>query len=207
MARQQGQLSEATDKLAISSGLSTDELRDMAREVSGYGDSLKDIIGVMQLGSESGLRSGESLKAYAGFWDMVGDASGEAEGMLAKGANALEAFGIGAENSADAGDAFGFMLNETKYSLEEFLTTAGRVAGPLEKFKMSADQLAVMLDKLEERGIRGKKAISMINDAAGESKNIAELERNLGMLPGTLENAATATEGYAGKIGGDGKSP
>jgi len=200
MARQQGQLSEATDKLSISSGLTADELRDIAREVSGYGDSLKDTIAIMQLGSESGLRSGEALKEYAGFWDMVSDASGEAGDVLAKGANALEAFGIGAENSADAGDAFGFMLNETKYSMEEFMTTTGRVAGSLEKFHLNVDQLAVILDKLEERGIRGKKAISMINDAAGESKNIAELEKNLGLLPGTLDNASAATEGYSEKL-------
>jgi hypothetical protein len=196
LARQQNALSEATDKLSIASGLSSSDLRNMVTDVTGYGDSIKEVVNTMQLGAEQGLKSKQALMEYASYLDMVGDAAGENSDAIADSMIALEAYGISAENVTDTQGAFGYMLNKTTYGVGQFLDTAKKAAPALDKFDLSVDQLAIMLDLLEEKGYDGKQALKLINDAAGESSNITELTKNLGLVPGALNNASAATAPY-----------
>lgn len=195
MARQQGQLSTATDKLSVTTKLQASEINEVARQVAGAGDSIKETLEVMNLGGEQGLKSKDALKEYASFWDTVGDASGEASADLADAAVSLEQFGISAENVTDAGDAFAFMLTETTYSIGEFLDMCKKTGPSVEKFDLDINDMAILLDSLEEKGLTGKQAISAINDAAANSTNLQQFIANIERATGAEVNFSRSTDG------------
>ena len=201
LARKQGELAEQTSKVSIATGLTEQELNELARSVAGAGDSIGETLTVMQTGAEQGLKSAEALEEYASYWDLVGDASGENSEALAAAAVSLESFGISAENISDSADAFGYVLNNTTLSLGEFEGICSRVGPSVSDLGLSIDDMAIIMDSLEERGITGKKAISAITDAAKAADgDINKFASALGISTTALSTAEQATDGYAMKL-------
>ena len=201
LARKQGELAEQTSKVSIATGLTEQELNELARSVAGAGDSIGETLTVMQTGAEQGLKSAEALEEYASYWDLVGDASGENSEALAAAAVSLESFGISAENISDSADAFGYILNNTTLSLGEFEGICSRVGPSVSDLGLSIDDMAIIMDSLEERGITGKKAISAITDAAKAADgDINKFASALGISTTALNTAEQATDGYATKL-------
>lgn len=167
-------------------------------DVAGAGDSIEETIRIMERGAQQGLRNADALKTYASFWDTVGDATGEAGDQLADAAVALEAFGISAENVTDAQGAFGYVLTNTTTSLSEFLNVCQRTAPDVENLGLSVDDMAVIVDSLEERGITGRKAITAISEAAKEADgDVDKFAKTLGLSREELERAEVKTKDYS----------
>jgi hypothetical protein len=201
MARKVGELNEATDKLSTISGVTSTELNEIARSVAGAGDSIGEVLDVMTSGAKQGLESGQALEQYAAFWDLVGDAAGENSAALADASVSLAGFGITAENVGDSAGAFGYILNETSLSISEFLGICAKAGPEVEGLGLSVDDMAIILDSLEARGITGRKAISAISEAAELANgDVAAFEQALGLTTGTLATAEQATGTYTTKL-------
>jgi len=200
LARQQAELSRQTSQAAITTGLTSAEVNQLARDVADASTSIKEALDLISLAGKEGLKSGEEIKAYAEFWDMVGDASGEAAEELAGASDGLEHFGISAKNSSEAADAFGHILNNTKTSISEFLGIANKVGPSLDKFDLSINDLALMVDQLEEAGYTGKQAIKAINEAAAGAGSFEAFVSNLEKATGAQIDFNRSLSGSAEKL-------
>lgn len=166
LARAQAPLTEQSRKLAAATGLTEDEIRNMAKSAAGAGDPLDEVIGVMELGRQQGLMSAKQLEDYASFWDMVGDATGESAVALANSGTALRVMGVGANEGEKALNALGFMSRETTTSTGDFLNMLSRVGPDLSDMGMSIDDTAAVLGILErEMGLTGRVARTELNSA------------------------------------------
>src|SRR5690554_5006084 len=128
-ARKQLGVTEQLEKTGAALGIESDELRDLAISISNVTFPLEDAVSLMAIGQQQGLETAEQLGEFATFWDMVGDASGEAGPELGKASIALRAVGIEAGNDKEALSALGFITEKTTGSVGDFLTFLERT-GP-----------------------------------------------------------------------------
>ena len=80
LARKNNELLKETQQISIATGLSSKEINQLARDVAGAGDTIGETLDLIKLAGKEGLQSGEAIKKYAEYWDMVGDASYEVVG-------------------------------------------------------------------------------------------------------------------------------
>lgn len=199
-ARMQAPLIESTNKLATVTGLQAAAIKEIALATANAGLPIKETLKIMEEGASQGLKSGEALKTYATFWDTVGDAAGENSAELANSSVSLASFGISAENASDAAGAYGYILSETSLSISEFNNICARAGPSLSRLGLSIDQVAVIVDKLEEKGVTGRKAITAITDAAKDSTSLDELYGKLGITATGMDTAGASADVYAGKL-------
>jgi hypothetical protein len=137
LAQKQAGLTESSRKLANATQFSEGEIRTMASSLSNATFPLESVLGLMELGAQQGLESAEALKAYAGFWDTVGDATGLSAEALAKSGAALAAVGVEVGNESELLGAFGLISQESTQSVQDFLDGISRMAPEMSAMGLS----------------------------------------------------------------------
>jgi len=168
-ARKQAPLTEQTQRLSNALGMTTKEVRDLALSMSDVTFPIGEVLELMEIGRQRGITSAAALKEYAEFWDMVGDATGEASDKLAQSAVALEHAGISAENQAEALAALGYIQQETTAGVDEFLRFVGRVGSELQGNTPHIDEMAAALGALEDQGYEARLAQRELQSALRET--------------------------------------
>ena len=159
LARKQAPLLEATKKLANQTGMTEKEIRGMATSLSNATFPLEDALGLMELGSQQGLKGAAALKEYANFWDTVGDATGLTSTELAKSAAALKAVGIEAGQETKLLKAFGLVTQKSTGNVGDFLGFVEKLAPEMKALGLSVDEAAVIMTTMEnELGLTAKVA-------------------------------------------------
>jgi len=205
-ARSQQELIETSDRLAYSTGIQQDVIRDMAVEMSDATFSIEDAYGLMELGRRQGIESAEQLQEYAQFWDMVGDATGENAVQLAKSSVALRALGIEAGEEEEALGAFGFITQETTGSVSDFLTFIERTGPELREMGMDIDEAAAVTGALErELGLTARMARQefrkAVNEAEGDTGELLEVlgltEKQMADYTGQIQESSGVVKDLA----------
>lgn len=183
LGRQQAELSVGTQNLAAATGIQAGKMRSIIESTADVGFSIEDVISVMKIGREEGLKSADSLKAYADYWDMVAKASGESSADLAQASVALNAVGIEAGEEGQATNAFGFVLRETTLTVKSFMDFIGKSGVKLKTMGLDVNDTAALLKALTDHfGISGRQAKLIlgkgIDDANG---SFTKLLSNLGL--------------------------
>jgi phage-related protein len=188
--------------MAAALGVTEGEVRDLAISVAGAGDPLNEVIRLMELGRQQGIESAEGLKAYAGFWDTVGDATGESAAVLAEAGTALRVMGIAAGEEGEALGALGFVQRETTGTVGEFLQMLQRVGPDLNNMGMSIDDTAAILGVLErEMGLTGRVARTELTQAIGAAEgDMNKLLETLGVTTEQFEAYRTKVSESSGVI-------
>ena len=195
LARAQQDTTFSIDKLAIRTGESADTLRSWGGEISGANDNLGEMVQLMDLGNRRGLEGKQALQDYAGFWDTIGDATGESSTQLAAAGVALAAVGIEAGHEKEAMAALGYVTNNTTSSASDFLQFLGKAGPGLRSMKMDVNDSAAVLGILQnEFGMTGRTAIAQFNSAVNSSDgDMSKLLSTLGISSSTLDT-------YRGKV-------
>jgi hypothetical protein len=152
-------------RVAYISGLSEDAIKKLTMASRDAGYSFDNDMQLFTKAAQEGLKSSDAIKQYADYWKNVGKASGESAIDLAKAADGLASMGIKAKNSSDSVNALGYLLKNTDITLSEFLTFVSRSAPELSTMKLSVDQVAAVMGILDDKGISGRKAIGMFDEA------------------------------------------
>jgi len=191
-ARGQADSNAQTRELAASLGISEDAMRDLASETANVGFPLDEVLDLMELGKQQGLKSASALEDYANFWDMVGDATGESAVELGKAGTALHTMGIAAGHESDALSALGFIQEHTTSTQADFLAMLGKIGPDLKSAGLDIDDTAALLGIMEQQlGLTGKAARTELNKALGESDGTFH-----GLLD-TIGITETQFDGYA----------
>lgn len=201
-ARGQADSNAKTRILAAGLGISEDAMRDLASETANVGFPLDEVLDLMELGKQQGLKSADALKEYANFWDMVGDATGESAVDLGKAGTALHTMGIGIGHESDALSALGFISEHTTSTQADFLALLGRIGPDLKDTGLSIDDTAALLGELEQEfGLTGRAARTELTKALKESDgSFSELLDNLGISETKFEGYADAVENSSGVL-------
>ena len=196
LAQKQAGLTESSRKLANATQFSEGEIRTMASSLSNATFPLESVLGLMELGAQQGLESAEALKAYAGFWDTVGDATGLSAEALAKSGAALAAVGVEVGNESELLGAFGLISQESTQSVQDFLDGISRMAPEMSAMGVSVDEAAVIMTAMErELGLTARTARTEFKEALEQSETgLAGVLEQLG-----LSEAQIAT--YSAKLG------
>lgn len=185
--RSQQEMNTTVGQTAAAMGITEDAFRDMAVQISNAGLPLKDTVELMKLANQEGLK-GDQIAAYAGFWDDVGDAVGESGTKLAQGATGLRAVGIAAGDEGKALSAFGYITDNTKLSIDDFLGLLTRKGKDLKAFGIDVDDTAAILGVMEKSlGLTGKAAATEFASA---------MEHSDGSLSGLIEKLGISREEF-----------
>lgn len=149
-ARKQAPMLEQSRKIAVAIGMNEKAFRNLAIEASNVTFPLEDVLDLMELGKQAGLRSADALKEYATFWDTVGDATGESAVQIGKAGVALRGMGIDLGNEKEALAAFGYITENTSGSIAEFLKFLDKCGPDLREMNMDVNQSAAILGILEK---------------------------------------------------------
>ena len=202
LAKSQQGLTESTRKLANATQFSEGEIRTMATSLSNATFPLDSVLGLMELGAQQGLESADALKAYAGFWDTVGDATGLSAEALAKSGAALAAVGVEVGNESELLGAFGLITQESTSSVQDFLDGIARMAPEMSAMGISVDETAVIMTAMErELGLTARTARTEFKEALEESETgLAGVLEQLGLSETQIETYREKLEGSTGVI-------
>jgi len=202
VAQKQAGLTESTRKLANATQFSEGEIRTMATSLSNATFPLDSVLGLMELGAQQGLESAAALKAYAGFWDTVGDATGLSAEALAKSGAALAAVGIEVGNEKDLLGAFGLITQESTQSVQDFLDGISKLAPEMSAMGISVDEAAVIMTTMErELGLTARTARTEFKEALEQSETgLAGVLEQLGLSESQLATYQAKLEGSTGVI-------
>lgn len=175
MARKQMPLTAQTQRLGVSLGKTESEVRKLALGMTNVTFPIEDVLNLMEMGRQQGIKSADALESYARFWDMVGDATGECSIRLAESSSALRAVGIAAGQEGQALNAFGYITRETTGEVSEFLSFIERTGPELRKMGGTVDDAAAIMGALEhELGMTARTARTefrrAVNEADGDMK-------------------------------------
>lgn len=180
-ARSQQDNTEASRRLANSTGMVEGEVRELAGGLSNATFPLDEVFGLMEIGRQRGLKSAEQLEEYAGFWDTVGDATGLSSQALAEGGAALEAVGVAAGNEKEALAAFGYITQETTQDVGDLLSFVDRMGPDLRDLGLDVNDTAAIMGALEnELGMTARTARQEFRTAVNEADG--DLDKALGTL-------------------------
>lgn len=171
ITRKNAGLEESTKRLASSFGMTNDEVKGVALELTNVTFPLEDVTSLMESGRQQGIKSMDQLKEYATFWDTVGDATGLAGPELGKASVGLRAVGIAAGEEKQALAAFGYITENTSGDVSEFLTFLEKTGPQLREMGVDVNDSAALLGVLEhEFGMSGKVARTEFRKAVNESE-------------------------------------
>lgn len=170
LARKNAPLFESIDQVSRSTGISSDELDDLAYKMTNVTFPLEDVTELMQIASQQGLESAEDLEKFGNFWDTVGDATNLSGPALGKASTALRSVGIAAGEEEQALAAFGYVTESTTGNVEEFMTFLDKTGPQLRDLGLDINDSAAMLGILEkEFGMSGRTARQEFRKAVNES--------------------------------------
>jgi len=197
-------INETVGMVAVNTGYSTEQVRELAMSYTEVGTSANDAAIYLQRMQNAGLEPNtaamDDAMNNAHMLQTAFHMSGsEADALM----GALGRAGIGADNLSESFNALGYISAETNIDVSTFssiLTTSG---ANMDKYGVSADQAAVALSKINKRYRSARQAGSAFNKAVEESQgDVAKLEQLLDLEAGTLQNASAETAKAAGTVEG-----
>jgi phage-related protein len=190
--------------LAAQLGMTEGSMNRLIAETSNATFPLEDVAALMQTAAQRGIEGEDALRDFANFWDMVGDATGEAGPALAKAAVSLGMVGIEAGNEAEALDALGYVMNNTTGTTRQFLKFVGRVGAELGDNSPSINEMAAALGALENAGFDARQSQmelrTAITQAEGDFEGALAI---LGISTEAYQEQMNAVEGAGAAIEGN----
>ncbi len=182
MARNVAPLNQTIRNLSDSTDMTEAEVRGLTASLVDATFPAKEVTALLEQGRQQGLKTGEQLKEFASFWDMVGDATGESSEELAKAGVALRALGIEAGNESEALSSLGYVMRESTVDATQFLSMIGRMAPELREAGVTIDDTTALFGALEARGTTGRQAMQELRSAIRDgSGSLEEMQAELGI--------------------------
>jgi hypothetical protein len=166
-------------QIGITTGIAKGELRGLALELSDVSFGLGDVIDTLTLLSRAGIRDKDLLKATAGAFDTLADATGLSAAAVAEMLiPAFNTFGLALPRTANELDKFAWLANNTMVNLQDFASAMDYVALYGEGMNVTLDDMISIMAILQERGIQGSAATrafrTAVNEAASEGTSLNE---------------------------------
>ena len=194
-------------QVAITTGLTTGEMRDLALSLSNVTFRLKSVIATLTILSRAGVRSKEEMAAIANAFDALADATGsEAETVADQLVPAFRVFGLELPKTAEDLDKFTWLVKNTLINLSDFASVMDYVAMYGSELNVTLDEMVAIMAILNDRGMSGASATRLFRTAVSQaSREGISLNEALGLSNQLLSEYITkigteavgATQTYA----------
>jgi len=194
-------------QVAITTGSTTGEMRDLALSLSNVTFRLKSVIATLTILSRAGVRSKEEMEAIANAFDALADATGsEAEIVADQLVPAFRVFGIELPKNAEDLDQFTWLVKNTLINLSDFASVMDYVAMYGSELNVTLEQMVAIMAILNDRGMSGASATRLFRTAVSQAtREGISLNEALGLSNETMSayiakigtEAVGATQAYA----------
>ncbi|NWN87320.1 MAG: phage tail tape measure protein [Micrococcaceae bacterium] len=213
-SRSQGELNSILERTSIVGGDTVDSLRDMVDGMVSWNFSAEDATAGMDRLMKSGISTRGEMEDILPVFDNFNDATGigMVEGInLADGA--LAALGVPLSEAEDHIDSFTYLLSQTNVPATDFERLMRKMGPAMSDMGLELDDVVTMMGALDDSGVRGRDAITAVNQAMGEAGSASELydlldltDDQLGKTAESLAGAAGLTDDFA-EANNDAKTP
>jgi predicted nucleic acid-binding Zn-ribbon protein len=186
-------LNSELGQTAITLGVSTQDMRNLALETTNVTFGLESVTETFNLLARAGVRNTEQMKANANAFDALADATGSsAEAVANILIPALKNFGEQLpENSSDM-DKYTWLIKNTTLTLEDFGSVMNYVAAYGADLNMTANELIATLAALEDKGISGSAATKLLRTAITQASDAGvSLNKILGITQAEVDGYKT----------------
>jgi hypothetical protein len=177
-------------QIAITTGLTTKELRDLTLGITDVSFGVNSVISTFNLLARAGVKNENQLKNSALAFEALGHAIGQsAESVADMLIPAFNVFGKSLPQSAGALDKFTWLVHNTTVDLSDFASAMNYVALYGDKLNVSLDDMISIMAILEDRGIKGAAATRKFRTAVTEAVTSGiSLNKALGISDDLLDS-------------------
>lgn len=214
-SRSQQDVNTSMERTSVATGLASDELRDMAVEMSDGSGSASDIAGAMEQLSQSGYGTRDEFEAILPVMSDFSDATGkDLSESIDHAESLLGPFGQGLDDVGDNVDQMSRLVQQTGVPLGSLERNLARVPEELQALEFGLDDAAAGIDVFEDKGFTGKEAVREFRRAVADSEgDMDAFLESIGLTAEEWEEyqeaampAADLTDDLAG-VANDAKTP
>lgn len=200
MAQDMNRASISVGQLATQTGIAEPQMVNLINTISNATfpneEAMLYVKGLSQMGVETS-RLGESATNL----DRINDAFGMGAPNVMSMSNELKVLGVDMNNVSSAFNALAYANANTSGGMETFTGFLRKFDVQFKELGFDVDQSAVIIAAASKKFGAGRPGFQGLSNALKEcGGNVQELEKSLGLAPGTLENASAATGEYEGQL-------
>lgn len=200
MAQQMNTASISVGQLSKNVGMAEPQMVSMINNISNATFPQNEAIAYANALNQMGV-SADQLGASATNMDRINDATGIGYDKVIQLTQGLRSMGIEGNNLPSAFNAIAYAQANVNGGADTLTQVLKRQAGTISEYGLNVDQVAVIMQKLSEKGVQGMKMGSELSNVLKETNgDTAALEQELGLTAGSLSNAASTTGEYEGQL-------
>ena len=160
---------------AISLGVSTEEMRNLALATTNVTFGLSSVVETFDLLARAGIRDISTLRDTANAFDTLGDAVGStAEIVTNQMVMAMKTYGLTAEEISMQTDKITYLVRNTALSMDNFASIVGYITPGLIEMGLTMEDTIALLGIMESKGVSGSVATREFRSAisAAETSQI-----------------------------------
>jgi len=194
------QLNAILGQTAITIGVSTKEMRDMALGTTDVTFRLKSVADTFEILARAGIRNKEEMKASALAFDTLADATGSSAEVLADTLiPAFKNFGLAIPKTVAELDKFTWLTKNTIIDLSEFGSMMSYVAQYGANLDLTLEEMIGVLAALDAQGKSSSTITKMFRTAVTQAASgTATFEDALGLTQEEIGHYITEMEGATG---------
>jgi len=187
-------------RLSTETNMAEPALRDMVAHITNATFPTDEAILYTRTLNQMGVESKFFAKSATDM-DILNDATGVGADNITKLTSSFKVMGMDLENIPSSYNAIAYAQANVTGGTEAYIGWMTKYDATFAEMGLNIDQTAVLIGGATKKFGGGRAAYTGLNEAIKESNgNLEELEKLLGMQPGSLQNAEQATSAYAGKI-------
>ena len=199
-------LNASLGQTAITLGIDTKEMRDLALATTDVSFPLQSVQETFELLTRAGVRNTEELKSSAKAFDALGDATGSSAEVVADILiPALKSMGVELPTTSAEMDKFTWLTKNTTTELSDFGSVMDYVAMYGSELGVELDDMIAIMAVLESQGKGGATATRLfrtaVTQAADGSVTLNEAlgvtNEEIAYYKGEMEGAVGITDEYA----------
>ena len=200
MAQDMNEASITVGQLSKNVGMAEPQMVSMINYISNATFPQNEAMAYANALNQMGV-SADRLGESATNMDRINDATGIGYQKTMELTQGLQSVGVSADNLPSSFNAIAYAqanVNGGAGTLSQVLKTQ---ASTINEYGLNVDQLALIMQKLSEKGIQGRKMGAELSSVLKETNgDTTALEQSLGLTAGSLSNASDKTAEYEGKL-------
>lgn len=198
--REVSDLNARFDKM---SGLSLPEsdMRSAVADITDVTMNADEALDYIRLLKQAGVKDLGSLKRGASAFNVIQTGTQASQQDVEKLARSFRVLGVDMSNIESTYGAVGYAQSNVMGGLPEYIRFMQRFDSKFADMGLNIDQSAVLITAAQKKFGGGRAALSGLSKALSESGgDVRKLEQDLGMMPGTLDNASQETAKYSQNV-------
>jgi len=194
------ELNAQLGQTAITLGVSTGQMRELALSLTNVTFPLKEVTATMDLLARAGIRDAETLKTTAAAFDTLGDAVGSTASVVTdQMVMAMKTYQLSAQQIAAETDNITYLVRNTALSMDNFASVVGYITPELVEMGLTMGDTIALLGIMESKGVSGSVATRAFRTAITEATNTQiPLNEALGVTQEEMESYRAKLEASTG---------